>query len=457
MRTNGSDCPEDSDESAATTMWDVLDDPRAPRSPWSISQWLGVELAAYLERTRPQRVLEVGSGFSTAILAAYAARHGAQVVALEHDPRYRKFTAKGLQRLGLQGRVDLRMSPLKSQCFRGQGPYWWYGEPLEGDFDFVFADGPPKILGRRGVFFALAAHLRPGWQMWLDDGIRRHERQCIRLWAESFPDRFTWSRLDMDGKGIYVLEDAKTKQRPATEPAASQFLGICILGAGSMRWWRSVERAIGTQLLRSSHVVVTARDEEPGRTVPRFAGQFVNQWVPPDGRSSRVRLASTLRALAGNQLVHYVLYLNDHWSPSTLDGDWLSRALGILEEKPTVDRVSLQHRGDAGVQTPPDHGAGPVPETPSLLRADGRKLMLQARRVRSRRRLPLTEQLSPGVFRRTMGRGSSGAGPPAARPRARFRLVGRVAAAAVLRSIRLVLLVRLLGSSARPGAGRTGR
>lgn len=396
---------------ATVGVWDALTNPEAPRSDWSINQMLAIELAAYLDRVRPRCILEAGSGFSTAILAAYAAHHDAEVVTLEHDPKYFRTTRRALHRLGVDRRVDLRLAPLCQHWFGGRGPYWWYGVPLDGEFDFVLIDGPPKVLGRRWAFFALQGHLRPGWRVWVDDGFRWHERHCVGLWEEEFSGAFLKSRRDIDGKGVFVLSDAKG----AHGHAAPGRLGIGILGTGDPNWWRQIERNLGGWLLESSYVVVVDRGERPGRVLPRAATGFVDEPLPADG-PLRQRMFKMFGSLATQRDVRCVLYLDDQWSPSTLDTGWLSRGLDVLKDQPEVEQVSLRHLVDVGLADKGEQRPFTMSFTgePSLLRADRLGTALQTEWSKRRPRSPSlrsrtepepaplwTVQLSPGVFRRS--------------------------------------------------------
>jgi Methyltransferase domain len=386
---------------AAAGAWDVLTSPDVPRSDWSINQMLAIELAAYLDRVQPPRILEAGSGYSTAILAAYAAHHDAKVVTLEHDLQYLRATRRGLRRLGLDRQVDLRLAPLRQHWFEGRGPYRWYDVPLEGQFDFVFIDGPPKVLGRRAAFFALQGHLRPGWQVWIDDGFRQHESHSVKVWERGFSGVFDRTRRDLDGKGVFVLSDARGERRLV----AQSHLGIAVLGHGDPNWWARAEQNLDSRLLESSHVVVVDRDETPGRTLPRAAGRFVNEQLPAAG-SLRQRRWAMFGSLARRREVQYVLYLDDQWSPSTLDLSWLSRAVDILRVHDEVEQVSLRHLVDIGAAGTEERQ--PIWMSfngePGLLRADWLRTLAQTESAGRRRPPPepsplRTVQLSPGVFR----------------------------------------------------------
>jgi Methyltransferase domain len=394
----------------AVGVWDVLVDPRAPRSDWSINQMLAIELAAYLDRARPRRILEVGSGYSTAILAAYAAHYDADVVTLEHDETYFRRTRRALRLLGVDRPLDLRLAPLCQHWFGSRGPYRWYDVALDGEFDFVFIDGPPKVLGRRGVFFALQDHLRPGWQVWVDDGDRKHERVSVELWEKSFSGNLLESYWDIGGKGVFVLRDALGDHDQMGDSDRPDRLGIAVLGGGDPDWWEQAARSFGERVLRRSHVVVSI-EEPPGQALPDAAASFVNAQVPAD-RGQQERMLAMFRSLAAQPGVRYVLHLDDRWSLSTLDTTWLRRALGILDDQPDVEQVALRHLIDVGVED--GGGQRPFPGSftrePSLLRADRLGTALQADRVIRPRSLwrvgtrlgpaPLwTVQLVPGAFR----------------------------------------------------------
>jgi hypothetical protein len=374
---------------------------------------LAIELAAYLDRVRPRRILEVGSGYSTAILAAYATYHDAEVVTLEHEATYFRATRRALRQLGVDRPVDLRLAPLTRQWFGDRGPYWWYGVTLDGDFDFVFIDGPPKVLGRRAAFFALQGHLRPDWRVWVDDGSRRHERQCVKLWHEEFSGIFVVeTRCDIDGKSVFDLRDANAALDQAGDGASVGQLGIGVLvnGDHNPNWWGKAERALGSHLLDSSYVVAVDREEPSGRPLPKTAARFVDDRIPADGRLPE-RMLRMLRSLVSQPGVRYVLYLDDRWSATTLDTSWLPRGLDILEHRPEVEQVSLRHLIDVGLTD--GGGQGPFPmafaREPSLLGGDRLRAALRADgRIRrlwpgSTRRPALlsTVQLSPGVFRRS--------------------------------------------------------
>ena len=189
-----------------------------PWDGWAISRRLGQALTARLAELRPRRILELGSGTSTAVLAAHAAAHAAELVSLEHDGAFCAQTARLLEGLGLRAAVDLRLAPIAPlSCPDGVARAWYDAAPA-GPFDFVFVDGPPMRQGRGAVLFALADRLAPGWELWLKDGYRSHERECVALWRRHLALDATLRSLDP--RGVWVLRPAAHVE-PAVEPAAA--------------------------------------------------------------------------------------------------------------------------------------------------------------------------------------------------------------------------------------------
>lgn len=192
----------------------LVDDRRLVWDAWSISRPLAAALAEHLEQRAPRRLLELGSGLSTLVLAEYAASSGATVVSLEHDPRYYARTDALLVSLGLRRHVDLQLATLGSLVIAGRR-YPWYSAPLDGTFDFVFVDGPPLKYGRQAVLPGIASSLAPEWELWLKDGHRPHEQACVELWRGQTP--IDGALYDIDPKGVWILWPAS--RSAAAEPS----------------------------------------------------------------------------------------------------------------------------------------------------------------------------------------------------------------------------------------------
>lgn len=384
----------------------VLQDAGTLRTSWSISDALAVVLTRYLEWRRPQRILEIGSGLSTVVLGGYALRHSASVVTLEHDWRYYQRTKAALDQFHMRERVDLKLAPLRIRKFERYGRRaLWYDARLSGQFDFVFVDGPPKDEGRNAVLFAIAEHLAPGWELWLDDARRYHEQKCLLRWRQCFPKGyFRVDHRHVDGKGIVVLSDARGQKPLPPRPRLGGRLGIALIVNGDPTWPRRIERCLGRDLLSDSLVVATGRTD--GTTDP--PADFIDYWVTRDTEAFDLLADRT----------EYVLRLDDYWSHRTLDETWLSRALEILDQRSDVELVCLQHRVGGEQQSARDEaqrgfvdlGRTRFPAEPGLFRATAMRKLVPSDFGRERRlfRKPpapdppsgVAVQLFPGVFRR---------------------------------------------------------
>jgi glycosyltransferase involved in cell wall biosynthesis/predicted O-methyltransferase YrrM len=397
----------------------LVGDGRLRWSSWTISKAVAIELAEHLERTRPKRVLELGSGISTLMLAQYAARHGATVVSLEHGRSFHERTARMLSQFGLRDQVDLVLAPLQSTRLE-IGTYPWYHARLHGQFDFVFVDGPPLSDGRQAVLPALKGHLRAGWEAWLDDGDRDHERDCLDLWQPHL--RFSRSFHEVDNKGQWILRDAAG---PSGEPLdTADGLGVSILTGGRPDLLRRTLRTLDQSqpgLLERAYVVVLVHGHDPETLVYLDSLPFVDRRVAVRGRPLGTGPATSrlLKQLAGRPSVKHVLHVEDDWATCTLDGSWLRRARAVLDRDPGIGQVRLRHRSDAVlgyhmVTKAPivwEQGDGILRSrsahftfNPSLLRArDLSQVLLCASELEAQRRFLRTglavAQLSPGTFR----------------------------------------------------------
>lgn len=142
------------------------------------------EVARFAMETRGP-VLEIGSGLTTLILGALAARRGIPVWTLEHHPEYFAQTEETLKSLGLAN-IHLTLAPL-----RDYGDFCWYDAPLDAlprDFSLVIADGPPGDVkgGRFGLLPVLRSHFAPGVVVLLDDAERAREKAVLEKWEKEY-------------------------------------------------------------------------------------------------------------------------------------------------------------------------------------------------------------------------------------------------------------------------------
>jgi Glycosyl transferase family 2/Methyltransferase domain len=399
-----------------------LEDRRIRWGDWTISKAMAVELTARLERLRPRRILELGSGVSSAVLASYAARQrDALVISLEHDPIYHQRTSQLLNQLDLDNHLRLRLAPLRPWSCPDGAAHPWYDVELEDGFEFVLVDGPPLRQGRTATLFALDGHLGAGWEVWINDGHRQHEQDCVQHWRGYL--RFGSVLREVDDRGLWILED-RQRSPQVTQPAIPDGLAVSILTGGRPDLLRrTVESLIQSapQLLSDSYVVVMVNGSD-GETEAYVDGlPFVDRVLSHRGRRLPVGVSTSrlMAEVAGHLSARYLLHLEDDWATSTLDDSWLERACAILRTRPHIGQVRLRHRSQQVLQRhmvsglpigwEQDDGflwarSAHLTFNPSLLRSTDLPRIFPCRdEADAQRRFLRTgfgaAQLTPGVFR----------------------------------------------------------
>ena len=182
--------------------------PRRPLPAWEGNMaeptLLVAAVEVLLERPSP-RVLELGSGLSTLVMALALERNGGgELVALEHNPQYAAYTRQMLADHGLEGRARVLDVPLQTQQFARQR-YRWYSLQAVGelaDVDLLFVDGPPDIQKRSPALPMLHGLLADAAVILVDDTNRPAGRRMLECWLDRFPrlvrstiyegERWTW-------------------------------------------------------------------------------------------------------------------------------------------------------------------------------------------------------------------------------------------------------------------------
>lgn len=322
----------------------LLDAPDLAWSGWALEKSFAGEIAQHLESQRPRRMLEIGSGSSTVLLADYAARHGASLVSLEHDPAFFDQTDALLRSFGLRDRVDLKLASLKPyRCPNGRR-YPWYAVDLDGPFDFVLADGPPERFGRQAVVFALAPHLAEGWQLWLHDALRPHEQGCVALWRRYFS--FDETLSSTDPRGAVLLQGRGELHRMAPRERS---LGITLLTGGRLPLLRRTIDSLLAHclgLLETHPVVAFLNGDDPETQAYLDELPFIDEHLRHAGSVLPIGTATSLlmEALARRGGIETILHLEDDWVVETNDTSWLERAHCILDEHPRIGQVRLRHK-----------------------------------------------------------------------------------------------------------------
>ncbi|GEM_PF-3082724 len=184
-------------------------EPLAAMSGWSISPEFGWWLYGYVKDHSPDRVVELGSGTSTLIIA-YALKFlgvGGRLISFDNDYEYAAKTRSLLQLCELEEFAEVIYAPLKEYEI-GESAYRWYSIPFDllagfsgqGGIDLLLIDGPPKATNSHARYPAyplLRSYFNDNTLILLDDAGRVEEKEILERWIleapvgsciERFPD-----------------------------------------------------------------------------------------------------------------------------------------------------------------------------------------------------------------------------------------------------------------------------
>jgi predicted O-methyltransferase YrrM len=184
---------------------------------WAIDGFVARAIVDRIERSRPKTILELGSGSSTALIAATLkalGMHDTRHIAVDHHELFLDTTRRNVQAQGLGAMTEFWVCPLKAG--ENDDPPWYEGLPekLKGvSIDLVIVDGPPGTLhphARRPALDILKPYLSEGAVLLLDDAGRPAEQATLRIWEQSHPDmKLTFTKA---GKGYAELERVKAPE-----------------------------------------------------------------------------------------------------------------------------------------------------------------------------------------------------------------------------------------------------
>lgn len=167
---------------------------------------------------KPSKILEVGSGTSTLIMA-YILHQSEDlngiIVSLEHDEEYAQKTADLITKHNLNKIVDIHQCPVKKYHVN-KNDFLWYDlndvTDLE-NIDLLVIDGPPaldwfdkeiEIYSRYGALPLLHDKLNDGTVILLDDARRKREKEIVEMWLSEFSD-LKAEYIDTE-KGAYLIK-----------------------------------------------------------------------------------------------------------------------------------------------------------------------------------------------------------------------------------------------------------
>ncbi len=171
-----------------------IDQPLPPMREAAIAPDFANVVISLIQESKPQLIVEAGSGVST-LVAAYCLKQmgSGMILSLEQEENYAELTSRNLIRHGLQDFAKVIYAPLKQVVIDGEEWYWYDAEELSDiqSIDMLVVDGPIQFgqsrrLLRYPALPVLFESLSNEAIVVLDDGYREDERQVASLWQQKF-------------------------------------------------------------------------------------------------------------------------------------------------------------------------------------------------------------------------------------------------------------------------------
>lgn len=160
-----------------------------PLGTWAVEPDFARLMVQELE-SRPEVVVELGSGTSSLLLASALHRRGfGQLISIDDNPDFAANTRERLARAGVADRVDVVVAALRRQTI-GSVEMDWYDVPAvlgslpPSPINLLIIDGPPSTSkwARWPAIEILGPRLARGATVLLDDGRRRRESATTFRW-----------------------------------------------------------------------------------------------------------------------------------------------------------------------------------------------------------------------------------------------------------------------------------
>ena len=154
---------------------------------WTASPDVLLTLMDVAKNSKPSRILDLGSGMSTLVLAVSAS--DATVMSIDNSAEYAAKTSQLLASHGISN-VDIRVAPLTPHVSGVE----WYDIGKLGDIsaiDLLFIDGPPGSKNDHARHPALAeclSRLNPRAIVVIDDASRDGEKDLAHQFAKALPN-----------------------------------------------------------------------------------------------------------------------------------------------------------------------------------------------------------------------------------------------------------------------------
>ncbi len=159
---------------------------------WAASPDMLLQVVKFVLETKPEAVIECGSGVSTQAIARALKMNGrGHVYSLDHDTQYSAETRDRVRKAGLSDWATVFHAPLVPHDIEGRSWNWY---DLKGVPDIkaqvLIVDGPPGMDAPHARYPApllLQSRLAEKAVIFLDDADRPQERAVVARWKQDFP------------------------------------------------------------------------------------------------------------------------------------------------------------------------------------------------------------------------------------------------------------------------------
>lgn len=188
-----------------------------------------VEVCNEIVLSGRHRVVELGSGVSTVLLARLLRTSGGHLDAVEHDARWAAWVTGQLRCESLQEHAHVTHAPLERSPWAANDLPWYATDAIMhvasgAAIDLLIVDGPPAFepataLARVPALPALVDRLAPDAVVILDDIARLGEQEVLARWEHETPFRF--ERRAACGIAIGRRPPSRPVSRPEIEGPGS--------------------------------------------------------------------------------------------------------------------------------------------------------------------------------------------------------------------------------------------
>lgn len=164
---------------------------------WSIGEESFSTIVSTLSSLVPANIVEFGSGTSSVRLALSFPK--SKIISVENDPHYYELLLEQREKHKLDN-LEIHYCPLKWQVFKLCFYYSYSLKNLPEKIDAVIIDGPSytAFRGREYCLYLTENRLKTNGVVILDDYRREMEKDYVRNWLATYPEKFELKIIKID-------------------------------------------------------------------------------------------------------------------------------------------------------------------------------------------------------------------------------------------------------------------